>query len=63
MTTWLVAVLVLVLLLVVGWLARRNGGDPDQAERRRSAEDRLRARDERAERRRRLGLPDDKDDR
>ena len=57
--TWLVVLLVLAALAVVGWLAFRRNGDPDEAERRRTAEERLRAREERAERRRRLGLPDD----
>jgi hypothetical protein len=57
--TWLVALLFLVAIAATVWLftGRRNGAGEE--ERRRSAEDRLRAREERVERRRRLGLPDD----
>lgn len=61
MNAALVAFLVVVALGVCVWLFSRRE-DPDAARIRRSAEERLQARKERSERRRRLGLKDDDKD-
>lgn len=57
--TALVIVLAVVAFLALAWAAHRHGTPDELEQRRRTAEDRLRDREQRAERRRRLGLDDD----
>ena len=62
MNSLVVAFLFLFGLGAIVWLALTRRVDDDADARRRSAEDRLEARNDRDARRRRLGLPPDNDD-